>query len=180
VRTLRVGESFADQGAKLVAIAHRRIVIERDGKLETVTIRDEDTGATGSALATAHPTPPLDVPGTPAHPHAGDTASSSGATLAMLETLLPGGSVDFVADVGVEAYRVSGARTTDALLTFQEDDRIRAINGVALSDPDLDLRVQVALRSGSELRLTVEDASGRVRAVPLPRQSVEQILRISR
>jgi hypothetical protein len=149
VHTLRIGETFAKQSAKLVEIDRRRIVIERAGKLEAVTLHDESTGATMAGVQ-----------------------KSEGIALAMLEKLVPGGSVDFVGDDEVEAYRVSGAATTDE---FQEDDRIRAINGVSLLDPDLDVRIKAALREGSELRLTVEDASGRLRAVPVPARRIEQV-----
>lgn len=159
VRSLRLGDTFAEKSAKLVEIGRRRIVIEHAGKLEAVTL-DIDIEGVG-ASATPRSTPP---------------AKSDGTALGMLEGLFPGGSVEVAADVGVEAYRVSGASTTGAL-SLQEDDRVRAINGLSLGDPELDERIAEAIRAGSELRLTVEDASGRLRAVPLSRQSVEQALK---
>ncbi len=167
-RSLAVGDLFAEKQARLVAIERSRIVFDHAGKLEAVEVDEAVAPANGKA---ARPGPPS----APAAPR--PEASAPASVLGLLDRLLPGGSPETAANGQLEAYRivrVDPASGLSALL--QEGDRVRAIDGIPLQQQGMDFRVQMLLRQGSELRLMVEDASGRGREVPIPRESLDRVL----
>lgn len=160
VHSLAVGDELAEKRARLIRIEPRRIVIEHESRLEVVTLYDDgkggSAGSSGSIPATVPP-----------------RATAFG----LLERLLPGGSVESDPDLGIQTYRVAG---NGGALGLHEDDRIRALNGIPLEGDDIDSRLTTLLAMRAELILSVEDASGRARLVPVPAASLDRLLRGAR
>jgi type II secretory pathway component PulC len=170
VRSLAVGDEFAEKRARLVAIERTRIVFENGGKLEAVGLAEAAPPAKAG-----RPGPPLPA----AAPPQGARPSSMSAlsALGMLDRLLLGGRPELAASGQLEAYRVGRVDPASGLgALLQEGDRVRAIDGIPLQQPGLNLRLQALLQQSSELRLTVEDASGRGREVPVPREAIDRVL----
>jgi type II secretion system protein C len=180
VLTLGIGESFAEQRAKLVRVEPRRIVIEVAGRLEAVQLAEDAQTATA-------PTRRASVPGAASmnmvQEAARNMAQGNGPDGVMANALRSLGS-QMVASVERDASgRLSGfriQRINDGSplqgLGLQPGDSIKGINGQSLSGDAAAVQLFASMSGGAPTVLTVQRADGQSLQVPVPPDVLRQVL----
>lgn len=145
------------RGVQLTAIFPDRVILNRNGKLETLRLDKESTaGLTGSPLSQLReqPTPP------PIDENAAESLAEIRSQL--LED--PSKVADYIrvqpvnTGNGLSGYRIYPGRdrTVFAAAGLRPGDIVTAVNGTALNDPSRSLQLLNELSQSSQINLTVD------------------------
>jgi general secretion pathway protein C len=135
-------------GATLHSVYSDRVLLNRNGRLETLRLPKELSTSSGSPMAMASPLPqPAAVP-----PTLRETISENATRLADIVRLAP-----HVQEGQVVGFRVNPGRdrATFEALGLQPGDVVTDINGTALDDPSQGLAVFQALGESTQANVTV-------------------------
>ena len=142
----RVGEVIPGN-AELVEVEPQRILIRRQGALESLTF-DEDSD--GPALAAMETEMQTDESSGDFLDEAQERLASEGANALLAFGLQP------VEDGGSQGYVFDGSNAMLRAVNLREGDVITAINGYPLGDVEQDRQLLETLRSESQLQVEVE------------------------
>lgn len=142
----RVGDVIPGN-AELVEVEPQRILIRRQGALESLTF-DEDSD--GPALAAMETEMETDESSGDFLDEAQERLASEGANALLAFGLQP------VEDGGSQGYVFDGSNAMLRAVNLREGDVITAINGYPLGDVEQDRQLLETLRSESQLQVEVE------------------------
>lgn len=142
----RVGEILPGN-AELVEVEPGRILIRRQGALESLTF---DETSEGALLAASEPDSSSDVSSEDFLDQAQERLASEGANALLAFGLQP------VDDGGSQGYVFDGSNAMLRAVNLREGDVITAINGYQLGDLEQDRQLLETLRSERQLQVEVE------------------------
>jgi len=151
-----VGDDVS-RGVQLTAIFPDRVILNRNGKLETLRLDKESTsGLTGSPITQLQEQPVAQ----------GDDENASESLAEIRSQLLedPSKVADYIrvqpvnTGSGLSGYRIYPGRdrTVFAAAGLRPGDIVTAVNGTALNDPSRSLQLLNELSQSSQINLTVD------------------------
>lgn len=152
-RKYRISQGIENtSGTTLHAVYADRVILNRDGRLETLRLPKEASTAAARPPARPAPAPAASVPAEPAATTLRDVASENASRLTNIMRMAPhqeGGQV-----IG---FRVNPGRNREAFeaLGLMPGDIITEINGIVLDDPSRALQVFEALGESTQASVNI-------------------------
>lgn len=140
----RVGEILPGN-AELVEVEPERILIRRQGALESLSFDEDNAGPALASMETASEPSSDDF-----FDQAQERLANEGANALLAFGLQP------VEDGGSQGYVFDGSNAMLRAINLREGDVVTAVNGHSLGDPEQDRQLLETLRSEPQLQVEVE------------------------